>query len=422
VSAVSISLNPGRIEVMPGSKAQLSVEVRNLGNVVDRYRLELLGIDPGWYTVAPVSLELFPQREGGEMARPGGDPPSVGRFTVSIHPPRTSDAVAGEWALGAKVWSENNERDRVVEEATLVLLPFGALEADLRPAVAGGRLGATTHVRIANRGGRSERLGIAATDSAERIDFKIDVPFVELAPGAATAVRVRMSGDIAFVGGTDSRPFTIDVRPVGTDTQPISLRGVYDRRALVPAGVPVSAAVLAALFLGAVATGLIKIPGGDGGDPSASAASASPTVVVTPSPIITPTITAAVTPVITPPVTPIALSCGGQTQVVDDLRLNASQPSFSDSRDLCVVRMILFTDSAGSGPVVIRAGDATVLTFDMADYDGVGTEGGGSGEREVTFSPPFPIPDHTTVVRDISGCSGDGCNHLLVTLEVAQAA
>ena len=100
----------------PGQRQNGRRTGRNLGSVVDRYRCEILGLDPAWWTVTPASLELFPQRDAGEERGRTDAPPTVGRFTVMIRPPRSSAALAGSWGIGAKVSSEHEPAERAVEE------------------------------------------------------------------------------------------------------------------------------------------------------------------------------------------------------------------------------------------------------------------------------------------------------------------
>src|SRR6266498_4577516 len=94
--AVSIIADP--LHVAPGSQVSFVVEVRNLGSVVDRYTCEIVGMDATWWTVAPAALELFPDHATDGRTRPDA-PPTTGRFTVTIKPPRTPEARAGDWPI-----------------------------------------------------------------------------------------------------------------------------------------------------------------------------------------------------------------------------------------------------------------------------------------------------------------------------------
>ena len=45
---LAITIRADGVQLTPGTTAAFSVEVRNLGAVVDRYRCELVGLDPSW--------------------------------------------------------------------------------------------------------------------------------------------------------------------------------------------------------------------------------------------------------------------------------------------------------------------------------------------------------------------------------------
>ena len=253
MSAFAVTINAAGLQVLPGASATFTVDVRNVGDVVDRYRCELVGLDPSWWSVSPASLELFPHRDVDDRAR-AGSPPSDGRFTVTIHPPRTSAALAGQWGIGAKVSSENTPTDRRVEETALTILPFGLLEADLRPAVMSGRFGASAALHLMNAGNRPEELTITGSDRTDRLTFKIERPVLTLRPGEASRLRLQIAGGgVIVIGGSDTRPFVVDVRARTPDTAPLTLSGTLERKPIIPSGVPVAVATLAALALGALA-------------------------------------------------------------------------------------------------------------------------------------------------------------------------
>ena len=64
------------------------------------------------------------------------------------------------------------------------------------------------------------------------------------------------------------------------------------------------------------------------------------------------------------------------------------------------------------------AGDVEILWFDMAECEGVGSPGAGSGERYLTL-PPVAVGPGETIWLDLGGCAGEGCATLLVQLAVA---
>jgi hypothetical protein len=254
MDSLSATIIGGNVSVTPGGSAQFAVEVRNLGTVVDRYRCDIVGVDAIWVTVVPSSIELFPNRDLGERDRRPDEPPTVGRFTVTVHPPREPEALARQWPVGALVASEHDPSNRVVEETTITILPFGALEASLHPVVISGRLGAATTLELTNRGNRPEEVSIVANDPAERIDFKIDRTTLSLGPGERARIRLRLSkGGPDLIGGVDTRPFTVDVRARSRDLAPPSLAGRFEKHAFLPTGLPAALATIAALAMGGVA-------------------------------------------------------------------------------------------------------------------------------------------------------------------------
>jgi hypothetical protein len=301
--ALAIALSPSFLQVAAGSSISLAVEIRNLGTVVDRYRCEIVGLDPTWFTVTPTSVELFPQRDSADQLARSDAPPTVGRFTVSVHPPRTSAATAGQWPIGVKVTSEHDPGNRLVEEATLNILPFGLVEGSLRPMALSGRLGASTSAHVTNRGNRPETITVTGTDPAERIDFEIERPIVTLQPGQTAQIPMRLtSGGLKVIGGRDNRPFTVDLRAGTFDTAPVLLTGTFERHALIPSGIPIAVTALSALTLAGMAVYAIS---NQGPDPSPTASptpspTASPTASPTPSPTLSPTLSPTPSPTSAP--------------------------------------------------------------------------------------------------------------------------
>jgi hypothetical protein len=316
---LAITIRADGVQLTPGTSAAISVEVRNLGTIVDRYRCELVGFDPSWYTVTPASMELFPQGEGGSTRADA--PPSVGRFQVTLHPPRTSAAKAGPWPFGAKVTSEHDPANRRVEEGSVVFLPFGALEADLRPAVVSGRFGTNASLQLTNRGNRPEQVEITGTDRAARITFDIQPPRLTLAPGETDTVPIGLSaGGARLVGGTETRPFSIDVRTAQFDTPPVTLSGTLEKLAIIPSGLPVAIGGLIALSMGAFAIWAAFLRPPSPPVPAAVATIVAPTPIIitappaatlppTPQPTASPTPEPSASAPPSPSPTPPSLQC-----------------------------------------------------------------------------------------------------------------
>jgi hypothetical protein len=242
------------LQVMPGSHVSFKVEVRNLGTVVDRYFCDVLGLDPAWSTVTPAALELLP--DTGRIAGPSGQGgrPTVGTFTVTIQPPRHPSALAREWPIAVNVRSENDARIHRIEETSVVILPFGLIEAQLTPTASRSRLSTTPSLRLANGGNQTEHVTYEGTDSAGHLDFGFSPPRLELKPGQAAVVKLRLSPSGANVlGQALTSSYSIQVRGSGFGTAPVGLTGSHAQLSLIPSQAPWFAAVLVALGM----TGLV---------------------------------------------------------------------------------------------------------------------------------------------------------------------
>ena len=158
--------------------------------------------------MSPAALELFPERDAAPDGRSRPDaPPTTGKFNVTIRPPRSPEARAGDWPIGAKVQSEHDPADRAVEETVVTILPFGQLEADLVPSIVGGRLSASTILSVRNAGNRPESFETRASDKAKFLKFEFEPPTVALPAGEDQPVKLRVRPTKAILlGSSVTRP------------------------------------------------------------------------------------------------------------------------------------------------------------------------------------------------------------------------
>jgi hypothetical protein len=252
---LAVSIVADALRVAPGSGVSLVVEVRNLGSVVDRYNCEIVGLDPAWWTVTPAAMELFPERDAAPDGRTRSDaPPSSGKFNVTIRPPRSPEARAGDWPIGAKVQSEHDPADRAVEETVVTILPFGQLEADLVPSLVSGRLSASTIVSVRNAGNRPESFEATASDKAKFLKYEFEPPTVALGAGQDQPIKLRVRPTKAIlIGQQATRVFTVDVQGDGPDTPPAALSGTLSQRSIIPSSTPKYLGALLAFAMAALA-------------------------------------------------------------------------------------------------------------------------------------------------------------------------
>jgi hypothetical protein len=261
---LAVTILADGLQVMPGSHVSFKVEVRNLGSVVDRYFCDVLGLDPAWSTVTPASLELLPDagRVGGQSSHGShGDRPTVGTFTVSLHPPRHPSALARSWPIAVNVRSENDARIHRIEETSVAILPFGSIEALLTPSASRSRLSTTPTLRLENGGNQVELVTYVGTDSAGRLDFGFSPPRLELKPGQAVAVKVKLSPSGSnLLGQAQTSTYSIQIRGSGPGTAPVAVGGSHAQLSLIPTQLPWFGAVVIALSMAGLAVRTIIAP------------------------------------------------------------------------------------------------------------------------------------------------------------------
>jgi hypothetical protein len=258
---LAVTILADGLQVMPGSQVGFKVEVRNLGAVVDRYFCDVLGLDPAWSTVTPARLELFPDRDRTTGLGGQGGPPSVGTFSVTLHPPRHPSALARTWPIAVNVRSENDPRIHRIEETSLAILPFGLIEAQVSPSVSRARLSTTPSLLLRNGGNQTERVTYEGTDTAGRLDFGFSPPQRDLTPGQESAVKVRLSPAGAnWLGQARNSTYTIQVQGSGFGTAPVGVGGSHAQLSIIPTQAPWFAAVVVALGMAALALRSIVVP------------------------------------------------------------------------------------------------------------------------------------------------------------------
>lgn len=73
-AGVGLEIRPEELSVGPGEVGQVTIVLRNQGEALDQFDLDVRGLDAGWYTLSVRGVALFP-----------GDREEI---TLAIHPPR----------------------------------------------------------------------------------------------------------------------------------------------------------------------------------------------------------------------------------------------------------------------------------------------------------------------------------------------
>lgn len=238
-------LAPSSLSVEPGESQQVTLHVRNGGDIVEAYRFEVVGAPSAWSVVEPAELSLYPGT---------GD-----TVTLTFRPPRTPDAPVGQLPFGVRVLPSERPQEVTVPEGAVEVLPFHEVEAELLPRSNRGRLRAGFQVAVRNRGNMPAEVTLGTWDTDEKLRYRVHPDKAELAPGEEGHLKLTVRPRHRILRGAERRhAFQVRVVREGEPGEPLD--GAYEQRPLVPAMLPKALAVTAAIAAGLAAAwfGLLK--------------------------------------------------------------------------------------------------------------------------------------------------------------------
>ncbi|MEV6824457.1 hypothetical protein [Amycolatopsis sp. NPDC051102] len=231
------TLSDAGLVAEPGQETSCSVTVRNAGQVVDQFAIDVVGDASGWATAEPATINLLP----GE----------TGTVTVRFAPPRSSDVPAGTIPFGVRVFSSEDPAGSVVEEGTVELGAFTEVTAELVPGKVEAASKADFEVAVDNRGNRPVAVELSPLDPEDELDFRLERDRAELAPGTAAFIRMRTRPRKRFLRGQSVRHrFQVFVTAEGAE--PLKTEGTMVQRQLLPKWLLPALAALLVLLLALV--------------------------------------------------------------------------------------------------------------------------------------------------------------------------
>jgi hypothetical protein len=231
------TLSEAGLVAEPGQETSCSVTIRNAGQVVDQFAVDVVGDASGWATAEPATVNLMP----GE----------TGTVTVRFAPPRTSDVAAGLIPFGVRVFSSEDPAGSVVEEGTVRLGAFTDVTAEIVPAKVEGSSKANFEVAVDNRGNRPVAVELSPLDPEDELDFQLERNRVDLAPGRAAFIRLRARPRKRFLRGQPVR-HRFQVFVTAEDAEPIKTEGTMVQRQRLPKWLLPALAALLVLLLAIV--------------------------------------------------------------------------------------------------------------------------------------------------------------------------
>lgn len=193
-----VQLAQTTLGVQPGRSAQTVLTIRNTAQVVDRFSFEVVGDAAEWVSFEPETLSLFPE--------------ATGTVNVVFSPPRSPSVPAGPTPFGVKVVPSEDPAGTVVEEGVLDVEAFSDVSCELIPRIATGRRSARARLAVDNRSNCPYSADLHGEDPAGALALRFNPPTLEVPPGQAGFVRVRIRPRKKFWRGPNqSKPFRVSL-------------------------------------------------------------------------------------------------------------------------------------------------------------------------------------------------------------------
>ncbi len=264
-------LSTESIRLQPGEKAELTLTVQNMSEIVDRFRIAVEGLDPAWAALSRTELSLFPKDQD--------------QVRLTIAPPAGPSARAGAYDLRVQVTSLENPSERTTLPLALEVAAQAAFEASLRPQMQSGLKEGVFTLHLRNGGNSDLSITLTASDPEEGCVYAFSPARTPLPAGQERLVQLTVRPKVPRAPqGGKTYSFTVVARPEELPQQARQVPGQWQQLApkrriwpiLVTAAVGLPALAALAFFVVVPLLQSRQLPG-----PSLPVAQATP---VTPRP------------------------------------------------------------------------------------------------------------------------------------------
>ncbi|HEX8626544.1 MAG TPA: hypothetical protein VF755_00040, partial [Catenuloplanes sp.] len=222
------------LQAAPGAETTCQLTVRNTGDLVEAYQLEVVGDAAAWASVEPPTTTLYPGAEAVVL--------------VVFRPPRSPLVPAGERPFAVRVVPSEQPANAVAPEGTVHVDPFHDVTAEIIPRTSKGAYRARHEVAIDNRGNVAAAVAVTATDPDGRLAFRERPRALTVLPGQAAFVDLAVRNQRALWRGQPvTHPFEVVVN--ADNDPPIVLNAATVQSPIVARAAGRLAGVLAALAL-----------------------------------------------------------------------------------------------------------------------------------------------------------------------------
>ncbi len=164
---IRASLTPTELKVTAGAvPAIVTLQLQNLSEIVDKFTVDVEGLDETWYSRSASSVALMPQASG--------------QAQITFQPPKRKGVRTGTYPFAVTVRSQSVAGESASIVGQLEILPQVEFKVAVRPYRVSSRRKGSFRVNLANNNVSDASIILEATDLDEglRFQFKDDKPAV----------------------------------------------------------------------------------------------------------------------------------------------------------------------------------------------------------------------------------------------------
>ena len=156
---IRASLSPAELQTgAGGAPVSAMLQVQNLGEIVDKFLVEVEGLDETWYSRSASSIALMPQ--------------ATDQVQISFQPPKKKGVKSKAYPFAVIVSSQSSPEEVTSVVGQLEVLPSVEFKLGVRPYRVSCRRKGTFRISLANTGVSGIDLALEATDLDEGLRFR----------------------------------------------------------------------------------------------------------------------------------------------------------------------------------------------------------------------------------------------------------
>jgi len=156
---IRASLSSTQLKLQMGGIPEIAVlQLQNMGEIVDKFVVDIEGIDADWYSRSASSIALMPQTTEQDQ--------------ISFQVPKKKGVRARNYPFAIVVHSQTNPSDVTIINGSIDVLPFVDYKLKVAPYRVTCRRKGTFRVGLTNTGTSEAKIVLDATDLDEGLNFK----------------------------------------------------------------------------------------------------------------------------------------------------------------------------------------------------------------------------------------------------------